>query len=64
MFKQLKLPGDMLETIELLYKQTKKHDPHLTEYLFLQVIIDQWLKLYQANTKQEQFHKDKSNLQK
>ena len=59
MFEQLELPGDMLETIKSLYENTKKYDPHLTEYIFLQVIIDQWLRLYLSNVNQEQLHKDK-----
>jgi len=62
MFEQLKLPGDMLETIKSLYEKTKKHDPHLTEHIFLQVIIDQWLKLYNDSINHEQVHKDKTVL--
>lgn len=46
MFKQLELPVDMTETLKLLYEKTKKHDPHMNELRFLQVIIGQWLELY------------------
>jgi len=43
MFKQLDLPPDMTEILSVIYEKALKLNPGLTEKLFIQQIIDDWL---------------------
>jgi len=59
MFNQLDLPPGMTEILTVIYRKAKKLSPELTEKLFIQQIIDDWLepynssKIYQAITKRK-----------
>ena len=46
MFRQLELPSDMVEILNTIYGKARKIDPWLTEKLFIQQIVDDWLKPY------------------
>jgi len=46
MFRQLDLPSDMAEILCTIYAKARKIDLGLTEKLFIQQIIDDWLKPY------------------
>ena len=43
MFKQLDLPPDITEILTVIFRKAKKLNSELTEKLFIQQIIDDWL---------------------
>ncbi|HUW64817.1 MAG TPA: helix-turn-helix transcriptional regulator [Spirochaetia bacterium] len=43
---RIKLPPDMVDTLDAIFQKAKEHNPGLTESLFLESIIREWLEPY------------------
>ena len=62
MFRQLDLPPDMVEILTVIYQKARKLNPGLTEKLFIQQIIDDWLEPYNCNRTYQVTSKRKAKL--
>ncbi|AEG58992.1 helix-turn-helix transcriptional regulator [Desulforamulus ruminis] len=49
-FSLIKIPKDMEEVLNIIYLKAKKLNPGLTESLFLQRILEEWLEPYKRET--------------
>lgn len=49
-FSQVEIPKDMEEVLNVIYLKAKKHNPELTESLFLQRIFEEWLDPYKRDS--------------
>lgn len=48
---RVKLPPEMMETLDAIYKKAKKHNPSLTESTFFEELIGEWLEPYKRDRK-------------
>jgi len=46
---RVKLPAEMIETLQAIYKKAKKHNPNLNESTFFEEIIGEWLEPYKRD---------------
>lgn len=46
---QIGLPRDMVDTLEAMYREVKNINPTLTEVLFLENVIKDWLEPYKTD---------------
>ena len=67
-FKNIELPTDLMEIIDVMYKKLRIHNPDLTESTFIHRIIDDWLKPYKEQECRTILQRDKyvlrNNLKK
>jgi len=48
-FSRVNLPSDMIETLEAIFQKVRAQNPKVTESLFLESIIREWLEPYRRD---------------